>query len=176
MHHPFLIGKKIYLRGIEEGDLSKEYFQWFNDIEICRHNSHATFPNSEKKMRDYFNDVQSGSHAVVFAIVEKRSNIHTGNISLQKIDWISRNAEIAFIMDKKFWGKGYGYEAGKLVIDYAFERLNLVRVYCGTSSKNIGMQKLAVKLGMNKEGVRKKAMYKLGEYSDIIEYGVLNNK
>lgn len=173
MHHPFLIGKKIYLRGLEEKDLAGDYFQWFNDIETCRYNSHATFPNSEKRMHDYFNYVQGSKDIVVFAIIDRKSDKHVGNISLQNIDWISRNAEVAFIVDKKHWGKGYGYEAGRLVIDYAFERLNLVRVHCGTSSKNVAMQKLALKLGMKKEGERKKAMYKLGEYVDMYEYGIV---
>lgn len=173
MRNVFLTGKKIYLRGLEENDLSGDYFQWFNDIETCRYNSHATFPNTEKRMREYFNYIQSAKDIVVFAIIEKKSDKHVGNISLQNIDWISRNAEMAFIINAKYGGKGYGYEAGTLVINYAFERLNLIRVYCGTSEKNIPMQRLAEKLNMKKEGVRHKAMYKMGQYVDIYEYGML---
>ena len=45
-------------------------------------------------------------------------------------------------------------EAGKLLINHAFNELNLHKVYCGTSSNNLGMQKLAINLGMVKEGVR----------------------
>lgn len=172
MRHPFLIGNKIYLRGLEEQDLLGDYFQWFNDIETCRYNSHATFPNNEKRMRDYFNYVQTSKDIVVFAIIEKESDKHLGNVSLQNINWVSRNAEIAFIIDARYSGKGYGYEAGSLVIEYAFTRLNLVRIYCGTSSENIPMQKLAEKLKMKKEGVMYKAMYKMGKYVDMYEYGI----
>jgi RimJ/RimL family protein N-acetyltransferase len=173
MYRPFLEGEKVYLRGIEENDLSGEYFQWFNDAVTCRYNSHATFPNSEKRMRDYFNHVEDASDMVVFAIIEKETGKHVGNVSLQQIDWISRNAEIAWIIGSEHGGNGYGTEAGKLVIQYAFERLNLMRIYCGTSAENIPMQKVIEKLDMKKEGIRQKAMYKMGKYVDIYEYGIL---
>ncbi len=176
MRHPFLTGKKIYLRALEEKDIAGDYFQWFNDMNTCRYNSHAVFPNSEKRMREYLADVSDTKSAVVFAIVEKKTDRHVGNVSIQNIDWISRSAEIAFIIDARHAGKGYGYEAGRMTVDYAFERLNLVRVYCGTSSENVPMQKLAAKLGMKREGIRQKAMYKMGKYADIYEYGVLREE
>jgi RimJ/RimL family protein N-acetyltransferase len=39
---------------------------------------------------------------------------------------------------------------------------------------NEGMMKLAVKLGMKKEGLRKEAIFKAGQYIDIVEYGLIN--
>ena len=66
-------------------------------------------------------------------------------------------------------------EAGDLLINHAFQNLNLHRIYCGTSSNNIGMQKLATKLGMKKEGVRKDSIFNDGRYYDIIEYGIIND-
>jgi RimJ/RimL family protein N-acetyltransferase len=35
------------------------------------------------------------------------------------------------------------------------------------------MQKLAEKLGMQKEGVRKDALFKNGKYCDVLEYGII---
>ncbi len=176
MHRPFLIGECIYLRGLEERDLAGSYFQWFNDPETCRYNSHAMFPNTERRMREYLERAQAGGDLVIFAIVERESDRHVGNVSLQAIDWIARSVEIAFIIGHEHGGKGFGFEAGQLVIAYAFERLNLVRIYCGTSAENIAMQKLAGKLGMQREGVRRKAMYKLGKYVDMYEYGILREE
>lgn len=176
MHHPFLIGERVYLRGLEERDLAGDYFQWFNDTETCRYNSHATFPNTERQMRSRFDAAQGRDDLVIFAIIERETDRHVGNVSLQGIDWIARSAEIAFLIGHAHGGKGYGYEAGKLVIQYAFERLNLVRVHCGTSAENIAMQKLAEKLGMQREGVRRAAIYKFGKYVDLYEYGILRDE
>ena len=176
MYHPFLIGEKIYLRALEQNDLTDNYLQWFNDSKVCAFNSHAIFPNNVKKMQGYFDFLQDTNTAVVLAIIVKEKDIHIGNISLQEIDWVSRSAEFAIILgEKDYWQKGFSYEAAKLIIDYAFDRLNLNRIYCGTSSENIGMQKLAEKLYMKKEGVRRSAMYKMNKYVDIIEYGLLRD-
>lgn len=177
MQHVFLRGVTIYLRALERKDLDGSYFQWLNDDQVCRYNSHAVFPNTEKSMAEYFAFAQETHGAVVFAIVTLNEDRHIGNVSLLDIDWISRSANFAVLLgDREFWGRGLGYEAGKLVVEYGFQRLNLHRIYCGTSSHNVGMQKLAEKLHMVKEGIRRQAMYKSGEYVDILEYGLLRDE
>jgi RimJ/RimL family protein N-acetyltransferase len=117
-----------------------------------------------------WNDPQN----LVLAIVAKDTDAHVGNISLQNIDLVSRNAEYAIVIgDKNYWGKGVAGEASRLLIAHGFNALNLHRIYCGTSSTNTAMQKLAAKLGMKEEGRRREALYKNGAYADVIEYGLL---
>ena len=177
MGNIFLQDKKIILRPLEEKDLNESYLGWLNDEEVCHHNSHAIYPYTERKMREYFDKTQNDNTIVVLAIMDKVGKKHIGNVSLQNIDYISRSAEFAIIIgDKNYWQRGVGASAAKLIINYGFERLNLSRIYCGTSSENIGMQKLAEKLNMKKEGVRRQAMYKMGKYIDIIEYGLLRRE
>lgn len=174
MKHPFLTGKSIYLKALEPGDLSPEYFQWLNDPGVCEFNSHAVFPNSMKVMREYLERIDGSRKEVVFAILSRKNDVHIGNIALQAIDWIARSAEFAILIgNKKYFGKGIGFEAGSLLIEYAFERLNLRRIHCGTHQDNQGMRKLAEKLGMKEEGRRREALYKNGKYADLIEYGLV---
>lgn len=174
MKHPFLIGKKIYLRGLEEEDLRGDYFQWFNDAETCRYNSHARFPNSLQAMRDYFQRTQGSRSEIVFAVVLKEKDRHVGNVALQEVDWIARSAMFSILIGaKNLHGKGIGREAGLLVRDYAFERLNLRRLHCGTHADNQAMRRLAEALGMQEEGRRVQALYKQGTYHDIVEYGMI---
>ena len=47
-----------------------------------------------------------------------------------------------------------------------------MRIHCGTSQNNIGMQGLALRLGMNEEGRQRKAIYKTGKYYDNILYAI----
>jgi ribosomal-protein-alanine N-acetyltransferase len=173
----FLKGPRIHLRALEEKDLTDAYLQWLNDEEVCRYNSHAVFPNTWNRMKAYFNSLQDMQKDIVLAIIYSDTNKHIGNISLQHINWLSRNAEFAILLgDKEFWGAGYGEEAARLIINYGFERLNLHRIYCGTIQGNKGMQKLTQKLGMKEEGRRRQAIYKNGKYLDIIEYGILKTE
>jgi RimJ/RimL family protein N-acetyltransferase len=174
LNHPFLVGEKVYLRALTEADLTGNYFQWFNDQEVCRYNSHGAYPNSLARMQSYFARTQQDASLLALAIVDKATDVHVGNIALQEINWLSRSAEYAIVLgEKDYWGKGLGMEASTLILEHAFCRLNLFRVYCGTSADNLPMQKLAKHMGMQQEGVRRSAIYKNGFYRDIYEYGIL---
>lgn len=173
----FLEGDSIYLRTLHDDDVQGSYSGWLNDPEITAYNSHGRFPMTEEKLRSYISYAKSSNVDLILGIIDKKTTKHIGNISLQNINWIDRNAEIAFLLgDKTFWGKGIMYEAGKLLINHGFKCLNLHRIYCGTSSDNIGMQKLSEKLKMEKEGLRKEAIFKKGQYFDIVEYGILSKE
>ncbi len=173
----FLEGERIILRALNRQDLNENYLQWLNDEEVSRGNGHAVFPNTEEAMIRYYEEQQNNTKQLVLAIIYKEDKKHIGNVSLQNINWISRNAEFAILMgDKNYWKKGLGEEAALLIVQYGFERLNLHRVYCGTFSNNESMKKLAGKLSMKQEGVRREAVYKSGQYLDIYEYAVLKNE
>lgn len=170
----FLQGNSIYLRALNEKDIEGNYRLWLNNPEITKFNSHGRFPMTPEKMLQFIQSALQSNTSLVMAVVDKKNDAHIGNISLQSVNWVDRNAEIAFLLgEKSFWGKGLMLEAGKLMINHGFNSLNLHRIYCGTSSENIGMQKLAEKLGMTKEGVRKEALFNNGAYHDVIEFGIL---
>jgi [ribosomal protein S5]-alanine N-acetyltransferase len=174
---PFIDGDRILLRSLSLDDLGGGYVNWLNDIEVCAYNSHHVFPYNSNKAEEYIKSVMSSRDSLVLAVVAKESQIHIGNISLQKIDWIHRNAEFAILFgEKSFWGKGLAKEASLLIIEHGFVEMNLHRIYCGTSEHNLAMQKLALSLGMSEEGRRKEALFKHGEYADLIEYGLTKQK
>jgi ribosomal-protein-alanine N-acetyltransferase len=174
MNHPFLVGEHIYLRGLEEADLSGDWFQWFNDSEVCRYNGHARFPNTAAGMREYFQKTQGSRSEIVLAIVLKDEDRHVGNVALQDVDWIARSAALSIIIGAgDLHGRGIGREAALLLRDYAFQRLNLRRLHCGTHADNQGMRRLALAMGMREEGRRIQAIFKDGAYHDIVEYGMV---
>jgi len=173
----FISGDNIYLRGLETTDADGGYVNWFDDATVCQYNGHHMFPKSRDNLIDFIKYSQNTNDSLILAIVEKKTGIHVGNISIQSIDYVARNGEFAIIIgEKTVWGKGYSKEAGKLIVDHAFKNLNLERIYCGTSEKNVPMQKLAVGMGFKEEGRRRNAIFKNGEYLDIIEYGILKEE
>lgn len=114
---------------------------------------------------------------LVLAVVLDDGQRHIGNIALNRIHPIYRSAEFAILLgDSAEWGKGYGLEAGRLVVAHGFSALNLHRIACGTLATNLGMQRLATALGMKQEGIRRAAAFKDGTYVDIIEYGLLRDE
>lgn len=103
--------------------------------------------------------------------------MHIGNIALQRINWVSRSAELAIIVgDKKYWNKGVGTEAYMLMLGYAFDRLNLNRISSGQTLQNIGMINVCKKCGMKEEGVARESMFKKGKYIDTVTYSILRRE
>ncbi len=177
MRNPFLVADHVYLRVLTQDDLNAIYREWFNDEDVCRYNSHHRFPNYDENMQDYFERVIKSRENLILAICDKDTDKHIGNIALENIDLVNRSAEFAILIgDKLFWGNGIGKEASALIIDHGFKELGLHRIYCGTSEKNVAMQKLASKLGFIEEGRARGALFKNGDFTNIIQYGLLGDE
>ena len=120
-------------------------------------------PDGHRHTRDYVN----------FIIYHKRDKCPIGDIGLNRIDWISRHANIfAMIGEPEYWGKGIVGEAAQLVLKYAFTELNLHKVRAGVFTPNERSLRAAEKLGLNKEAVTKEAIYVDGKYHDIHKWGL----
>lgn len=173
----FLESKRVILRPLSQQDVNETYLSWLNDPEVNRFNSHAIFPYSKEELIRYVASSSKDRSKVILAIMDKTTKRHIGNVTLQNIDWVTRSAEFAILIGEKIqWGKGIGAEVGKLIVDYGFNHLGLHRIWCGTSSDNIGMQKVAKRIGMKREGLRRDAMFKSGRWVNIIEYGILHSE
>lgn len=169
-----LEGEQLYLRPIEERDAEGNYPHWLNDPDVCRYNSHGDVTYTRAMAQAYIASVTDNPAYAVFAICLRKDSRHVGNIALQQISAKNRSAEFAILIgEPSVYGKGIGYEAGKLLLDYAFHTLKLHRIYCGTHIENIAMQHLALKLGMSEEGRRREAIFKNGKFADVVEYGLL---
>lgn len=174
---PVLVSDTIYLEGLCEKHVSKKYAEWLNDKDVCRENRHGSVHNTIEMTRAYVSSVDTSDTIAAFAIMTKKENKHIGNISLGNISWQANSGEISIIIgDKNFWGKGIGTQAYKLVIGYAFDMLDLHRLYSGMALGNKGMIKVAENSGMLREGVFKDAFFKDGEYQDVVQYAIINPK
>ncbi len=164
-----------HVRPLAESDIEGPYPSWFEDQEVCKYNSHGKF----FKNLDYFRSFHQGLNGedqLVWAISHKTDG-HIGNIGLQNISFINRNAELAILLgDRRHWGKGISFKASLKLLEHGFLKLNLSRIYCGTAATNARMKKLALSLGMIQEGCRRAHLYLEGEWVDAIEFGILKEE
>lgn len=172
-----LESKRIFLKPLSEDELKGNYVSWLNDKEVCKFNSHGEIDYTNEMAIDFINSLKTDKSKEVYAVYLKENNTHIGNISIQQLDLKNNNAEIAYIFgEKQYWGQGYAFEASKLLLKRAFEDLKLHRIYFGTHTENIAMQKLGEKLGFIKEGIKKDAQLKNGKYNDIVIYAIINKE
>lgn len=167
----FIQGTGLFLFLFDES--SPEHYQWINDPEINVYTSRHRLPITRLAAQQYAETCQKDDQMVLGIWADPGG--HVGNISLKNINMIDRCAELSILIGKRK-RRGVGTEACRLLCAHGFYQLGLNRIYCGTHEHNIGMQKLAVKLGMQEEGRSRQAFFKHGDYADIIHYGVLKEE
>ena len=123
-----------------------------------------------EKKASKFKDNIAGS----LTIVLKETNIPIGFIGLS-IDDNNNNAEISYIYDQEYTNKGYCTEASKKLLEIAFKKLELKKVYADTIEGNISSVRVLEKLGFKHEGTRRKQAYlkEMNEYYDFLDFGLL---
>ena len=173
MHHPFITGEKLYLRGLEKSDLEGEYFDWLNDREVTKFLESGGFPNTLEKMEEFYRNTALSNNNAIFAIVDKETDRHIGNIKLGPVDWIGRIAPLGIMIgNKESWGKGHATEAIRLVLDYAFNRLNLHKVNTGIAAIHQASLQAFEKAGFETEGTAKSNFFFEGSYCDALYLGI----
>lgn len=170
----FLKGKRIYLRPIEEGDLSACQ-RWINDPD-CRRYLISQLPMNASSEQSWLKslNVSSNPSTIALAIVLKRGDRFIGNTELHRIDWLNRHAESgAMIGEAGFRDQGYGSEAKTLMLEYAFNSLGLHRISSSVFAKNLRSLAYLKKAGYREEGVRRERFFRNGEWIDEILLGIL---
>ncbi len=170
---PFISGNNIYLRLLEKKDINNNYLNWLNDQEINQYLDVGYFPTSRKSLEEYYESISKSRSEVMFAIVLKKTDCHIGNIKLGSINWVHQTCDLGIIIgDKKSHGKGIGKEACSLVLNYAFNKLNLRKVTLGVISGQVAGIRCYKSVGFTVEGIQRN-MYKIkGKMMDKVLMGV----
>jgi RimJ/RimL family protein N-acetyltransferase len=174
----FLEGELINLVCLTEELIENtNWYNWFNDSESMRSMQKHYFPNTKKQQLQYFqNNIEGNINKLQLGIVHKKDNFLIGIISLNDIDYINKNAEIAgFIGEIKYHNFKYFIEANKIIIQHGFENLNLNKIYGGTLVKEIAIFYYRT-LGFKNEGTRTNFAYKNGKYHDTYLIGLLKDE
>jgi len=168
---------RIYFRKMTSDDAAI-YHTWRNDMQVMRTTNPSMDLVSLDNTIQFVNQVILGSDASKsYMIIDKETEKPIGVTALIQIDSKNRNAEcILDIGEKACWGKGYGKEALKLLLDYAFLEMNLHRVSLRVFSFNEKAIGLYEKLGFQREGASRQSIYREGKWHDIVHMGILQQE
>ena len=176
MQQPFLVGDKLYLRSLQESDIGEEYIGWLNDCEVTRYLETGKYPSTQETVHDYLERFKHSTTDFAFAIIDRETDQHIGNVTLNHINWFHRTADTGLMIGRKeFWGKGYASEAWSLIIEYAFNRLGLWKITAGAVADNDRSVAVLKKIGFKVEGTFRQEFFVDGEYRDVIRLGLLRD-
>lgn len=123
----------------------------------------ATFADQSKENRMHYG----------WSIISKLDGKFIGEIGLEGAVERFRSSEIFYTIHPDFWGKGIATEAAQEVANFVFGELGLHRLEAGVATTNIGSIKVLEKLGMRREGLRRKILLMADGWQDNYLYAML---
>ena len=171
----FLSGRKILLRAFGRADLDA-YRRWLDDSAVTEFLEMGARPARDADCEAFWRLAGESEDAIVFAIVERKGGKVVGTCGLYLMQWICRRAQFNILIgEPSAWDKGYGSEAARLILDYAFAKLNLNSVQLGVNAENARAVRSYEKVGFVHEGVRRQFIYRNGRYYDMVMMSVLRD-
>jgi RimJ/RimL family protein N-acetyltransferase len=169
-------GTKINLRAIEEDD-AVLFHRWFNDPEVTRFLGANAFPAlSLAQEHAWIQSLRDSKSRKNYTIVLK-DGTPIGNCDLRKFDWTARSCEVGIaIGEKAYWGQGYGGEALQLLLQIAFDSLNLHKVWLTCAAYNERGLRTYLRLGFAEDGRLRDARFLDGRYHDTVVMSILEDE
>ena len=149
--------------------------EWMHDEEVNKYFRFRAEDMSEKKAREFIMkslldaEERKNFH---FAITDDKDE-YLGTISLKGIDWEAKTAEYDISLRRAAQGKGIAFEATQNLLDYAFQKLELNRVYLNDLPENRRAIHLYEKCGFQYEGIFRNHISIRGKIVSLKWYGLL---
>ncbi len=166
-----ILGELVALGPLRR-DLLVTYHRWFNDFNTLRTTGAIPLPHTMDNQISQFDGlatVASDPDGASFTIYRRGDLTPIGSCRLHDINYRNRTAEfVIFIAEPAERGKGYGTEATRLALDYAFIALGLNNVMLKVYEFNLAGQHAYRKAGFREFGRRRQAQFMGGKLWDVI--------
>ena len=162
----------LTIKILEEGDVGKDYLEWFLDTEIVRFSDNQYRKFTIDGQKEYVRNCLANTDIDLYGIFD--GNRHIGNIAISGFSSVHKKAEITYVVgDRKYWGKGVGSFAVFEISKKAINKYKLNKLYAGVADANIGSRRILEKNGFVIEGTRINHLFYEGKFCNQIDYGLL---
>ncbi|MEK3974191.1 MULTISPECIES: GNAT family protein [unclassified Psychrobacillus] len=168
-------GKFTGLRAIERTDLPI-LLEWRNKPEFRMFFREHKELNMENQQSWFDNYVILDSNTRMFAIIELSTQELIGACGLCYIDWVNRSADFSIYIGKNdlYIDDILSIDAALSMEKYAFEELNLHRLWAEIYSIDEKKIKFFNKLQFEQEGHLKETHWTTGRWVDSLYFGKIN--
>lgn len=170
-----IYGRSVRLRAVERSDIPR-FQAWLNDEEVTA-GLLIYLPLSMADEEAWFEGMMKtpgDEHPLVIEIRSGEQWVPIGNCGFHAIDYRCRESEVGiFIGEKAFWNQGFGTEAMNLLLRHGFNTLNLNRIFLRVYATNPRAVHSYEKAGFVHEGRMRQAVYKHGQYIDVLLMSIL---
>ena len=174
---PTLTTARLVLRPFRDAD-RREVFELHSHARVMRYWDSA--PWSDETQADRFlsrcralSDNEAGARV---AVERRDTGRFIGWIGLQHWDHDNRSANLGYVFAEHAWGQGYATEAGRALLEWGFDVMDLNRVSAQTDTRNEASARVLTKLGFTLEGILRENVIVDGEVSDDATYSLLRRE
>lgn len=167
-------GERLRLAAHTKEDLPV-ILHWYEDSEFVRLvDTTPAFPRMQAWAEQRLDEIYRMQDGYQFGIRLLEGDTLIGLIAIEGIDWQHGVGWLAVgIGEKQYRGKGYGTEALRLLLRFAFHEINLHRVQLTVFSYNTPAIASYEKLGFVREGVFRERLQRDGQRHDMLLFGLL---
>jgi len=169
-----LRGEKVRLTAVQSGEMGA-IARWWADAEFLRlYNTAPAAPRNEDQLSRRLDPSQTSPDTFLFGIRLLEEDDLIGLLEFDGVEWAHRTTFVSIgIGAAEHRGRGYGHDAMRVGLRFAFHELNLHRVCLTVFSYNTVAIALYERLGFRREGVYREHVERDGRRYDMILYGLL---
>src|SRR5689334_22823440 len=167
-----LTGDRVTLRGVERDDLP-HLWEIYNDLEVEHRASEGPpIPTSLAKVQARFDarTAESEANVVVFVIVV--DDVVVGECMLHSIDRYSQSSHLGISIRRDQWNKGYGQDAVRTLLAYAFGPMNFRKVSLEVLADDPRAVAAYRSAGFVEEGRFRSHTWHAGSYQDVLRMAI----
>jgi len=171
-----LEGETVVLRRHEPENLDA-FRRWYSDADVARLARYQDGPMRIEEIDRFFQARALGSESLAMAIHVRASDRLIGSCAFSQMD--ADNGSALFhitIGEKREWGRGYGTEATRLMLEHAFNSLGLHRVALAVFEFNERAVRAYKRNGFKVEGRAREAIWRDGRWWDELSMSILNSE
>ncbi|MFN8448131.1 MAG: GNAT family protein [Anaerolineae bacterium] len=168
------LGERVRLTALRPDD-AQTLARWYEDGEFSRlFDASPAYPKTESSLIKWMETTDRDRDAVALGIRSLYSDELIGYVDIDGIQWTHRCGWLAIgIGNPANRRQGYGTEAMRLVLGFAFNELNLHRLQLSVFAYNEAAIRLYEKLGFTREGAFREYLLRDGKRCDMLLYGLL---
>ncbi len=172
----FIKGEKVSLLPINMENVPL-YVKWENDPKVRLYGRNAV-PLTVEEFKKYFQPtggrIAKEYHLEIWHNQDKKP---IGSAGIFRISWFDGRAYLGLsIGESNYWGQDIGTEVTQLMVEYAFNELNLHKIYAIIAVLNEASWHCAEKNGFQREGLLKEDTFIDGKYVDYYLYSLLKDE
>jgi len=170
-----LTTERLLLREVRQTDWPAVH-EFACDVEVTRFTSFG--PNTEEQTKSFVEHGLADARAqprtfFALAITLLGEDRVIGGCSLRLRDDANREGELAYLLHRDYWGRGYIPEAARAFLAFGFEELGLHRIIARCNPLNTASERVMQKLGMQREGLLRESAFMKGCWIDLLLYSIL---